>query len=474
MGQKALIRLLVIFAAIGAVALVVKFIDPGKVATVASSTDRDKVFDNFPIDDVAQIRVKTADAELNLKKTETAWTVAERDGYPANSKTIVDLLRKIWDLKISQSPEIGESQYGRLNLLDPAKGEKDKSATVLSFLNAGGQEVASLWLGKAAERKSSQPSPFGDGTTEVGRYVKSGGDAAVHLVSDTFREIDTDPAEWLNEDFFKIEKIKTIAIQTGTPEDDWKLTREDLVGDFSLADTKEGEELDNLKVGSMKAAFSSPRFEDVIVGDEAKEKAPGKTTFDIETFDGFTYTVKLGEKTDLNEYYLTFDVSGKFEETRKPGEEESAEEKTKLDEEFADQLKALKDQLAAEKAMAGKVYKVRSYVADSLIKKRSEILKTEEPKDNPEGATFTPGAEPGPGLPAGHPAIPGLPAGIVPAGAPQPADLNKPEPPKPADVPKPDAPKADAPKAGEDAPKPDAPKAGENAPKADDAPPAEN
>ncbi|MCB1087064.1 MAG: DUF4340 domain-containing protein, partial [Verrucomicrobiae bacterium] len=376
MGQKALIRLLVIFAVLGAVALLLKAIGPGKVDTVTATTDRSKVFENLPINDVAQIRVKTYDSELNLKKSDQGWQVVERDNFAAKESAIVEFLRKAWDLKIVQTPEIGESQFARLNLLDPAKGQDvEKTATVVSFLDASGKEVGALWLGKAAERKTGEASPFGGpGTTETGRYVKTGDSPTVYLVSETFSNFETEPSDWLKEDFFKVEKVKTIAIQTGTAADDWKLTREDESGDFTLADTKDAEELDPIKVGSMKNAFSSPRFEDVITGDEAKDKAPNKTTFVVETFDGFTYTVKLSDKTDLNEYYLSYDVSGKFQEARKPGEEESDEEKKKLDDEFAAGLKTLQDKLAAEKALAGKIFKVRAFVAESLVKKRSEIL----------------------------------------------------------------------------------------------------
>ncbi len=462
MGQKALIRLLVIFAVVGVLALILKLTGPGKVETITSTTDREKVLPDFPINDVAHIRIKSVSGELNLKKSETGWTVAERDGYPADAGAAAEFLRTVWDLKIVQSPEIGESQYGRLSLIDPDKGGSENTATVVSFLDAGGKELSSLWLGKPVERSSGQPSPFGGpSTTETGRYVKTGDEAAVHLVSETFSDIETEPSEWLKEDFFKVEKVKTIALQTGTAADDWKLIREEENGDFTLVGAKEGEELDPVKVGSMKNAFSSPRFEDVIVGDEAKEKAPDKTSFVIETFDGFTYTVKLGEKNDLNEYFLSYQVDGKFPEARKPAEEESDEEKKERDETFAATLQGLKDKLAAEQAMAGRVYKVRSYVADSLVKKRDEILKKDEPAAGADAApTFTPGAAP-PAALNDTPPAPGAPAGVIPA---------KPEPPKQAPVLAPGAKPDDTPK-----PKIEAPKAEETAkPKPAEAKPAED
>ncbi|MCB1061322.1 MAG: DUF4340 domain-containing protein [Verrucomicrobiae bacterium] len=469
MGQKALIRLLIIFVVIGAIALVVKLVGTGNVQTVASSTDREKVFDNFPINDVAQIRIKTSAEELNLKKSADSWTVAERGDYPATPATVVGLLRSIWDLKVVQSPEIGESQYSRLSLLDPTKGGEGTSATVISFMDASGKELSALWLGKVVERESGQPSPYGPSTTEAGRYVKTGSEPTVYLVSETFSDIETDPAGWLNEDFFKIEKVKTIAIQTGNPEDDWKLVREDEDGDFTLVDGKDDEELDPVKVGAMKNAFSSPRFEDVLVGDAAKENAPDKTTFVIEAFNGFKYTVKVGEKTDLNEYSLTYDVEASFPDKRKPGEEETEEEAKERDAAFASALGKLQAKIAAEKAMAGKVYKVREYVVNPFLKKRSELLKSAEaPEAGNAGPTFTPGAMPTgpdgspiniPGLPAGMiPSVPKAPKGAAPGAMPaEKKELPNPpktekEAPKPAtaEKPKADSPKADSPKPAEE------------------------
>ena len=410
MGHKTLIRLLITLAAIAVVALIVKLVNSGGVEVVSAGSDRNKVFEDFPINDVAQVRVKSADGEVNLKKGENAWEVVERDGFRAKGEDIVKFIRSVWDLKVVQSPEVGASQFARMELLDPDQNKED-SATVVSFLDGSGKELKSLWLGKVYARKENRPNPFGSGpsTTDAGRYVKTGDGDEVLLVNETFDNVKTDPAEWLDDTFFKVEKLESIAIETGDKAEDWKLTRTEENGDFTLdGNVPEGKELDSTKVSSMKNAFSSPRFEDVIVGEEAGKNSPDKTTFKIETFDGFSYTVKLSDKTEDNEYYLTFAVEGKFPEKRKQGEEESDEEKKKADEEFAGNLKELKDKLATEKRLAGKVYKVRSYVADSIDKKRSEILKDKEKaeKEGAKSGEVAPGVTDLPGVTGGMPAMP--------------------------------------------------------------------
>jgi len=175
--------------------------------------------------------------------------------------------------------------------------------------------------------------------------------------------------------------------------------RKEPSGDFEFAKPAEGEELDQTKVSSMKTAFSNPQIEDVFTGEAKKENTPDKTTFVITTFDGFRYEIQVGEKNDLNELPLSLKVSGKFQEKREPGEEESDEEKEKLDEQFEERLQERKDKLATQKKLEGHIFKVRSYIVDSITKKRSELLVEEE-----QEASTGSGEEIAPGV-----SLPGIP-----------------------------------------------------------------
>lgn len=407
MATKTLVRLLVVLAIVGAVAAILHFAGGGGgIEAKQSSTEKRTVLSGFPINDVAAIAIQAKEGGVTLKKGESAWVVEERADYPANAESVADLLKDVWALEIGQPVPIGRSQYGRLNLVDPAEAESaDEAATVLVFRDAEGKDLASLWLGKVFERSDNRPSPLGGmSTSEAGRYVKPGDSNSVYLVGETFDLAKTDPAEWLSEEFFKVDSVKSIAVDTGSAEDDWKLVRDDSTADFTLVNAKEGEEADGGKTASMKSAFANPRFEDVLVDAEAEENKTDKATFLIETFDGFTYTIRTGEKNDLNEMPLTVEVSGKFEEKRVPGEEESDEEKERLDKEFADDLAARKEKLETEQSFAGRVFKARSYLVDSILKKRSEILAEKEEAAEEEGKEVAPGIT-----------LPGLPEGATPA-----------------------------------------------------------
>ena len=227
-----------------------------------------------------ELHPEEATALRQALRGEQRVSVHERDGYAANAEPIIQLLRTIWDLNIVQPITIGPSQYGRLGLIAPDEAATpEEAATVLTFQDEAGKDLGALWLGKIYERSEGRPDPFGGGmaTSEAGRYVKREGNNAVYLVGETFSEVKTDPTEWIDKTFFKVEKIKSIAIQTKEKENDWKLERSAESEDFTLANASAGEELDQAKVSSMKNAFSNAQFEDVFIG-EAKEANPTGTS----------------------------------------------------------------------------------------------------------------------------------------------------------------------------------------------------
>ncbi len=397
---------MIVLAVAGVIALIAKFAgNGGGVDRIDSQSTnaRKKVIKDFPLNEVTAISIQDREKSVNVKIEGDKWVVAERENFPANPTLVANLLRHVWDLKITQPVAVGPSHLGRLELTDPAEGKEGETATVMTFNGKDGKEINSLWLGKVHE-KDGGPNPYTGGRSmeDVGRYVKKGGSNGVYLVSETFGEVDkADPTDWLTDKFFKIEQIKSIEIKTGTPEDDWKLERNDLPDDFELVDAKENEELDQSKISSIKSAFLNPSFDDVITGEKPKTD---EVTWKITTLYDWTYTVSVGEKDDLNTRPLTYSVEGKIQEKRVPGEEEDDAAKKHLDEQFEKQKKERTEKLALEKSLAdGRVYKIRSSTIDSYIKKRSELLKEEEKPDAPE----SPGVQI-PGLPPGTQLPPGL------------------------------------------------------------------
>jgi hypothetical protein len=392
----------------------------------------------FPINDVTQVQIKSSSAEVNLAKGDE-WLVKERADYPASYEQVSELLRKLWDLKTVQEVKVGPSQLGRMELIEPGKG--DSAGTLIEFKDKDGKSLASLLLGKKHLRKS-EGGMDDEGGFPAGRYVMPLKDKAkVSLVSETLDQYEPKPERWLRKDFIKVENPKSVTLTGTTDAMKWTLTRESATAEWKLADVKPDESLDSTKVSSFNTAFSSPSFKDVLAPD-AKPDVTGldkPSLLKVETFDGFTYLIEVGKLAD-EAYPVRIKVSGDFKTERTPGKDEKPEDKTKLDEAFKTSLKKLEDKLAAEKKFESRIYSLEKFALDSLLKERTALLAEKKPET---AATPVPGATPpAPGAPPFPPALPRTrepitvttPPVSVPAATSEPVPVPPapPEPPKPA------------------------------------------
>ncbi|MBI4327936.1 MAG: hypothetical protein HY674_22120, partial [Chloroflexi bacterium] len=136
---------------------------------------------------------------------------------------------------------------------------------------------------------------------------------------------------------------------------------------------------------------SSPSFSDVI-SPEAKSEETGLDTpliAQLETFEDFVYTVKIGKKTGDDNYHLKMSVTANIPKERTPGKDEKPEDKEKLDKEFKDKVQRLEEKLKQEKTYEKWTYLVGKWTVDPVLKERKDFLaeKKEEAKtDQPTEA----------------------------------------------------------------------------------------
>jgi hypothetical protein len=240
-------------------------------------------------------------------------------------------------------------------------------------------------------RGGSGNDQFGGGGWPNGRWVylpdKPG---AAYLITEPFSEIQPTPEHWLNKDFFKIEKPRSIAVSfPDATTNSWKLARETESGEWKLTDAKPEEQLDSSQVSGVTSPFASPSFEDVESQANVGGSDLGKPTIiEVETFDGFSYAVKAGVKKNEN-YHLALSISATLPKERTPGKDEKPEDKEKLDKEFKDRQKKLEEKLTQEKAFEKWTYVVSGWTVDSLLKERSQLLlkKQTEPEKASPGET---------------------------------------------------------------------------------------
>jgi len=399
MNRKQLILLVIVGLLLGGLAMVFR-----------SSRNREfqnrdvgvgqKLLADFPTENVAAVAIRSGDSEVNLVKKDV-WVVQERSGYPASFTQISDLVRKLWELKPAQSEEVGQSQWGRLELLPP--GTKDagtNAATLIELKDKDGKALGAVLLG----RKQMRDSGGQFGGYPVGRWIAIPSKTdTVYVTSETFTEFESKPESWLNKDnFLKVEKLKSISLTGTNDAQTWSLARPSEAGDWVLTDPRPGEQADKGKTSSLNWALSSPTFNDVLPKDAeaVKDAFASASTLRIGTFDGFDYVVKVAP-ADGDDFWLTVEVSADLPKEREVPADEKPEDKEARDKAWKEQQDKLREKLKKEQALNGWVYKVARWSVDSLLKDRSQWMADAK---NPDDSAATGGGA-APAFPAPVPPL---------------------------------------------------------------------
>ncbi len=410
MNRKQFIILLILVVVLGAAGLLHYQRNASSWSSGGQSIGR-KLLGDLPtnwVNDVAAIAIKAGTNELTLAKNDNLWRVQQRNDYPADFSLISGFLLKAAELKVTQTEEVGPSQLGRYNLLPPGPGTN--TGALVEFKAEGGKTLQSLLIGKPHTRKPARPSPggeFGDEGYADGRYVMVGvGAKTMAVISDPLSNAEAKPEQWLNKGFFKVEKIRSIAVAFPVATNSWQASRltetntdwklapwEKSAPDSStgtgnsptgLADAKPDEPLDSSKASGFSYALSSPTFVDVLSADTKEPTGLDKpTVVSLDTFDHFTYTVRVGSKTNDN-CYLTVSVAADLPKERVPGKDEKPEDKDKLDKEFKDQQSKLAEKLKQEQSYGKWVYLVSNWTVESLLKERSQLLVEKKEESKPD------------------------------------------------------------------------------------------
>jgi len=341
-----------------------------------------KLLPGLTIAEVAEIRLQDAKHQTTLVSKEKTWVVVERNGYPASFQEISDLIIKLVELKVTQSEQVGASLLPRVELVVPGKGEG--SGTLIDFKDASGKPLARVILGKKVLKKDPlNPLPSAKDGVPAGRYVLPvvGKDIVV-VVSDPLEKAVAQPGRWLNKDFFKVERIRTLAVgpEGGAPQ--WKIARAEEWGQWKFA--AGGENLNPSAAVSAVNKLSSLTFDDVAV--DPKGEAAGKPIAVVaETFDNLAYRLRLVKRANSDDYLVSFTVRGETPKSRVPEKGEKAQDKERRDKEFAESRKRLEERAAAEKALAKWTYVVSGRELEPLMRSRSDMIARKRDERLPPG-----------------------------------------------------------------------------------------
>jgi hypothetical protein len=394
MNRKQLTTLLIVGVVMGALGLFIKSRQNAGWTSGSTGLMGKKLLEDFDLNAVAQIEITDSENTVSLKKTEELWTVPDRGGYPVDFKKLGDFLFKVSEIKVTQEPTIGPSQFGRLKLKKPSESDStESSGTVLSFLDDAGKELKSILLGKEQMQESAGAQFGGPASMPVGRYVMvSDRPEKALVISDPLSSVTGDLGQWLNKDFFKVAKLKSVTVNPAGEVPSWTIARATETGKFDLeGGVGEEEQVAASKLSGYSYVLSSPSFNDVLVVDaDSNDPMSDPTVARLETFEGFAYTVKLGQPDDSDNYPLQIAVEASIQEAREPVEGESEEDKAKKDKEFAEERDRLKEKLASEKKLEGWTYLVSKWTVEKLLSQRQDLIepKSEESAEAEAPANF--------------------------------------------------------------------------------------
>lgn len=328
-----------------------------------------KLLPDLKVSDVAVIRLQDAKHEVTLVRKKNGWVVQERSDYPADFDAISKLMVKLIELKITQSEQVAAKLYPRLDLGEPGKGEG--AGTVMEFKDASGASLARIVLGKKVLKKDPMnPLPGARDGVPAGRYVlPPGAKDRVVAVSDPLTAADADPTKWLKKDFFKAERIQTLAVGPEGKAPEWKITRKKEWDEWRFPN---GGKLNGNAAVAAVNKLDSMHFLDV-VPDPDREPLHKGTMAVAQTFDKLTYRIQIAKRKAGDDYLVRVTVSGTPPRKRVPEKGEKPEDKARHDKEFAETLKALDKRIEAEKALAKWGFVVASSEVEPVLKTRSEM-----------------------------------------------------------------------------------------------------
>jgi hypothetical protein len=305
--------------------------------------------------DVAAIVIRQPKATLSLQRKAERWTIAERDGFPADFDKVRDFVLKAIALKIGQSEAIGEKDRARLNL--------DASGTTVEFLAADGKRLAGFTAGRKYFKNEPENPAKAAGD---GRYVAlPGEEKRVVVVADPLAQASTKSADWISRAGIAAEKVKTLEVREpgGAA---WKIERSGDNADWKLAGARGDEKLEITKANAAAYTFSKIELADVAPPETKPEEAglDKPTVVTATTLDGLTYVLNVG-KPDGNNLYASIIVSGALRPEGKDAEERQ---------------KKMAESLTRERSLSNYIVLVPKAKLEDILRKRADLLVKKEEK----------------------------------------------------------------------------------------------
>ena len=351
---------------------------------VADARVGQKLLPGFKVDDVAAITITEPGASLALVRTDKGWTVKERNGYPANVEAIRDVLVKLEALKVAQAEAITDALRPRLQLAAPGGTAKsEETGTGIELKARDGKPVASLVLGKKTTKQVNIPGLTGE-SVPSGRYVLVASDPQrMNVVAEPFTGVTAKPQQWIARDYLKIERIKSIAVLGPDGKERWSVMRPDEAAGWQWSAPGT---LDGGKAQDGASALYSMQIADAAANvSDADAGLDYPVIVRAQTFDGWTYDLRIGKAAPDDRYYAKASVSGVLPEKRAPRADAKAEDAAKDDNAFTERLAAMTAKLEREQALGAFTVLLPKSTVDPLLRERSALVAVEKSDEKAAG-----------------------------------------------------------------------------------------
>lgn len=292
-------------------------------------------------DEIAVLELTQGEKSLTMARDGDRWVARDHGGYPVRTGRVRSVIVRLTQAELIEPKTRKPERYGALSLGDPTK--KGAEALRLRLLGGEGKMLAETVLGE------KRYDAFGSGRS--GTYVRKPGDPQTWLAN---LDIKAEPKlkSWTDAIFFKIDKtgIETVRVEhPGEPPLEFAKASGGQPG-FELATAPpEGGKLkeDGPPVDTTVEGFAEIELEDVrkLDGTPAGERAATAT---LETQDGLTVSYRMRKEGEA--YWLSLEAEGTGDAAKKAG--------------------------TINDSVKGWEYRIPSWKADILFKRRSEFFET--------------------------------------------------------------------------------------------------
>lgn len=322
------------------------------------------VLPDLPVNTIHRLTVTTTKQTVTLVKKNGTWIAPDKYDFPADTKKIHSVLRKVANLEIGRVVTGTPLQLRDLNLTVPSENTA-QAGILLTLSDHSGKTVGELLVGSehmyAGATGAARFAAFPDG-----QYVSPDRGKTAVLVKTTLLEVTGDLKNWLQAELTSIPEANVAEItitQPGTTV--LKLTRPDKNAELTVTDLKDNEESESTyKVAAALnfLAFSDiadPALSDTTLGMDKP------TVYQAITKDDTLYTVSIGgSPKDTKDRYARFSVNPKDNST------EPSETIQKLTKRFE-----------------GRTFVIPEHRASAMCSTRITLVKKKESTDDPAPRT---------------------------------------------------------------------------------------